>query len=301
MTPRRRLVTLSASLALHGGLLLAVLLAVSGETEPGALFIDLTEDVRSEATGGDAGQPAAAPAGRGGARALGPIVAARSAPAPSPSLGTTEPSLDREPAPAQGSNAKSAAVESLASPPPAAPPAPVGASEPAPPPRATEATDASAPRASGAAPSPWSAGAVGGSVTDRAVLPAPGVRGGAPGGAPDVSHGFALAVPGGGGGGGVGVGAEYGAYLGRLRARVQHSLRYPLAARRRGLSGTVHVEIIIRPDGMISAVAVADSSAHAVLDDAAVETIRRLAPEPLPRDVPPRTLRVRLPVVFALE
>src|SRR2546422_7800227 len=68
MTPRRRLVTLSASLALHGGLLLAVLLAVSGETEPGALFIDLTEDVRSEATGGDAGQPAAAPAGPRGAR-----------------------------------------------------------------------------------------------------------------------------------------------------------------------------------------------------------------------------------------
>src|SRR5206468_2539389 len=54
MTPRapragRRLVTLSASLALHGGLLLAVLLAVSGETEPDALFIDLTEAVRPEA------------------------------------------------------------------------------------------------------------------------------------------------------------------------------------------------------------------------------------------------------------
>ena len=294
MTPRaplagRRLVTLSASLALHGGLLLAVLLAVSGETEPGALFIDLTEEVRSEA------------AGAGGAHALRPIVAARSAPAPSPSLGTAEPSPEREPAPAQGSNAKSPAVEALAPPPPAAPPAPVGASEPTPALRATEATDASAPGASGAALSPSSAGAGGGWMTDGGVLPAPGVRGGASGGAPDVSRGFALVVPGGGGGAGVGPGAEYGAYLGRLRARVQQSLRYPLAARRRGLSGTVHVEIIIRPDGVISAVAVADSSAHAVLDDAAVETIRRLAPEPLPRDVPPRTLRVRLPVVFALE
>src|SRR2546426_1081756 len=218
VTPRapragRRLVTLSASLAFHGGLLLAVLLAVSGETEPGALFIDLTEHVRSEGAAAGAGQPAAAPAGRAGAQALRPILAARSAPAPSPSLGTAEPSPDGE---------------------------------------------------------------------------------------PDVSRGFALVVPG-GGGGVVGPGAEYGAYLGRLRARVQQSLRYPLAARRRGLSGTVHVEIVIRPDGVISAVAVADSSAHAVLDDAAVETIRRLAPEPLPRDVPPRTLRVRLPVVFALE
>src|SRR5438309_3343645 len=278
MTPRRRLVTLSASLALHGGLLLAVLLAVSGETEPGALFIDLTEDVRSEATGGDAGQPAAAPAGPRGARVLRPIVAARSAPAPSPSLGTAEPSPDGEPAPAQGSNVKSPAAESLAASPSAPPPAPVGASESTPTPRATEATDASAPGASGAALSPSSAGAAGGWMTDGGVLPAPGVLGGAPGGAPDVSHGFALAIAG-GAGGPSGPGAEYAAYLGRLRTRIQESLRYPLAARRRGLSGTVHVEIIIRPDGVISAVAVADSSAHAVLHDAADETMRRLAPE----------------------
>src|SRR5207249_457726 len=212
-----------------------------------------------------------------------------------PLLGTAEPSPERQPAPAQGSNAKSPAVEALAPPPPAAPPAPLGASEPTPAPRATEGTDAteaSAPGASDAAPSPSSAGAVGGWMTDGGVLPAPGVRGGAPGGAPDVSRGFALAIAG-GAGGPSGPGAEYAAYLGRLRTRIQESLRYPLAARRRGLSGTVHVEIIIRPDGVISAVAVADSSAHAVLDDAAVETIRRLAPEPLPRDVPPRTLRVR--------
>jgi protein TonB len=115
-----------------------------------------------------------------------------------------------------------------------------------------------------------------------------------------VSHGFALAVPG-GAGGQSGPGAEYGAYLGGLRRRVQQALGYPLAARRRGLSGTVHVDLVIRPDGAISGVAVADSSSHAVLDDAAVEAIKRLAPEPFPPDVQARTLRVRLPVVFALE
>src|SRR3989441_9841966 len=90
---------------------------------------------------------------------------------------------------------------------------------------------------------------------------------------------ISLVVPGGGGGGGVGPGAEYGAYLGRLRARGQQALRYPLAARRRGLSGTVHGEIIIPPDGGSSAVPVADSSAHAVLGAAAVATIRRLGPD----------------------
>ena len=116
--------------------------------------------------------------------------------------------------------------------------------------------------------------------------------------APDVSQGSALAVPGAGSGA---PGAEYGPYLGRLRQRIQGSLKYPLAARRRGLAGTVSLEIVIRPDGTFSVVAVANSSAHAVLDDAALETVRSLAPEPLPPDVPPRILRVRLPVVFALQ
>ena len=133
---------------------------------------------------------------------------------------------------------------------------------------------------------------------ESGILADRGVSGGEPGGAPDASQGTALAVPAGGAGG---PGAEYGVYLGRLRTRVQESLRYPLAARRRGLSGTVNLEIIIRPDGAISGVAVTDSSSHAVLDDAAVEAIRRLAPEPFPPDVQPRALRVRLPVVFALE
>jgi periplasmic protein TonB len=138
-------------------------------------------------------------------------------------------------------------------------------------------------------------------VIESGAFSVPGVRGSTPGTAPDVSQGLALAVPSGDAGGQSGRGAEYGAYLGRLRQRVQQALGYPLAARRRGLSGTVHVDLIIRPDGAISGVAVADSSSHAVLDDAAVEAIKRLAPEPFPPDVQARTLRVRLPVVFALE
>src|SRR5213592_509675 len=261
---RRRLVTIGTSLALHAGLVLAVLLAVNGETEVGTLFIGLTERGHSKAAG-PAFSPAAGPARRGRARALRPIVAARSAPVPSTPPSSAEP-----------------------------PPAPEQASP------AAEAGDASA--VGGVGGTLLSSDAVGpdGPVTASEVFSGRGVGDGAPG-APDVSQGFALAVAGGGAGGPSSSGAEYGVFLGRLRARVQQSLRYPLAARRRGLSGTVNVEIIIRPDGAISAVAVADSSSHAVLDDAAVETIRRLAPEPFPPNVPPRTLRVRLPVVFALE
>jgi protein TonB len=306
MTPGARttrrgtgLVTLGASIALHAGLLLAVLLAVSGETELGALFIDLTESGQSEITRGGAPRPAAVRGGRTGSRALRPIVAAHAAPAPSTSPGSGEPS-----SPTERASFRDSARESHAPEPPALPPAtaaPGQAPEPMETPRAADASTASAPGAPGAAEASSSASAPGGSATESEVFRGHGVRGGGPGVAPDVSHGFTLAVGGGGAVGPTGPGAEYGAYLARLRARVQQALRYPLAARRRGLSGTVHVDIVIRPDGAIGAVAVADSSSHAVLDEAAMEAIKRLAAEPLPRDVAPRTLRVRLPVVFALE
>ena len=296
MRRRRKLVTLSASLALHGGLLLAALLAVSGESQLGALFIDLTESAPAEATRGAAGPPVARQAGRVLARAASAFAPVRSAPMLSASLGRGEPLPGAEPAGPRDPLAESLAPESPALPPSAAA-VPVEASQPDPTPRGTETFDASAPGPSGAAESP-AASVQGGSVGESGIPAGRGVSGGEPGGAPDASQGFALAVPAGGTGG---PGAEYGVYLGRLRTRVQESLRYPLAARRRGLSGTVNLEIIIRPDGAISGVAVTDSSSHAVLDDAAVEAIRRLAPEPFPPDVQPRALRVRLPVVFALE
>ena len=294
MKRRSRLATLSASLALHGGLLLAALLAVSGESQLGALFIDLTESAPAEATRGAAGPPVARQAGRVSGRAASAFAPVRSAPMLSASLGSDEPLPAAEPASPRDPVAESLAPESPALPPPAAA-APVEASQPDPMLRATEAPDASG--VSGAAESP-AASVQGGSVSESRILADRGVSGGGPGGSPDVSQGTAFAVPAGGTGG---PGAEYGVYLGRLRTRVQESLRYPLAARRRGLSGTVNLEIIIRPDGAISGVAVTDSSSHAVLDDAAVEAIRRLAPEPFPPDVQPRALRVRLPVVFALE
>src|SRR5438094_2375731 len=97
MTPRQRLVTLSASLALHSGVLLAVLLAVSGETELGALFIDLTESAVPEAVASNAATPTPAAAGRGGARAVHSIAAARPAPTPPAVRGAAEPSPAAEP------------------------------------------------------------------------------------------------------------------------------------------------------------------------------------------------------------
>ena len=100
---------------------------------------------------------------------------------------------------------------------------------------------------------------------------------------------------------GSGAGAEYGPYLATLRQRIQESVRYPSSARRRGLAGTVSVEILILANGTIGDVTLLESSTHAVLDDAALETIRALPRVPLPPELPARPLRVCVPVVFQMR
>src|SRR5437879_5730041 len=140
---------------------------------------------------------------------------------------------------------------------------------------------------------PDSARAGSGAAKRAAADPVPaasGARGGA-GGAGTL----ALAIPGDGGAG------AYGPYLAALRRRLQEALEYPAAARRRGLSGTVHLEIALEATGRVSEVMLVRSSSHALLDDAALDAARGLRRVPFPPEVRPRALRVRLPVVFELR
>jgi protein TonB len=134
-----------------------------------------------------------------------------------------------------------------------------------------------------------------GSSTDGAAGHTPSsAAGGTPGGG-----GSRVALAPGGTGGEPG--SEYGGYLAGVRRRVQESIQYPTSARRRGVKGTVNLEILIRADGAISSVSVAGSSTHAELDEAAVEAVRSLSPQPFPAGLKPRLLRVKLPIVFDLQ
>ncbi|MBI2526164.1 MAG: energy transducer TonB [Candidatus Rokubacteria bacterium] len=115
-----------------------------------------------------------------------------------------------------------------------------------------------------------------------------------------LSGGSRVALVGSGDGRG-GVPPEYGPYLARFRQRVQDALVFPLAARRRGLSGAVELDVLIDAAGKVEKVEVASSSSHAMLDEAALETVREMAPLPLPETLPARPLRVKLPLVFELR
>jgi TonB family protein len=109
---------------------------------------------------------------------------------------------------------------------------------------------------------------------------------------------LALAGPGAGRGE---VPPEFGPYLARFRQRIQESMVYPLAARRRGLAGRVEIELVLEPSGRIRDVAVVTSSSYALLDEAALEAVKSLEPQPLPAHSKRQSLRVRLPVVFQLH
>jgi protein TonB len=289
---------LPLSLAVHAAALGGAVWLARGAADS-ALFIDLTleesrgEDARPAAVSADA--PRARPAtlrGRPGAIAA----ALRAAPSPlaaPPARIDSEPPTSPPPVVSPPVSPPPPAMPSAVSAPPALPPA-VAVTPPAGTPSLTGAESADAPATAPAQHTTGpGAGAASGTVVSGAASDDAGVAGRGDGGSADGR--VALAVPAESGGG------AYGPYLAALRRRIQESLAYPAAARRRGISGTVHLEILLEPSGVVSDVLVVRSSSHALLDDAAVDAVRGLGRMPFPAGVRPRALRVRLPVVFELR
>ena len=283
MTPTARLSGLTLSVFLHAGAILALLLW-SGSEWAHPLFVDLLE--RTEQASGPAGQGepadpsrrvAAPPPGRNGAHRRAhaparpvtpppePVVPASSPPPPPVAATPTPPTPPPVPEPPRSAAASGEPAPSAAAP-TAAPSAPVAGSEQA------GSSSSRQTDASGGETAPGATGA---------------------GGSP-----LARAAPGGGGGA---VPGEYGPYLARFRQRVQEALVYPLAARRQGAQGTVELDVWIEASGRVRDVRVVRSSTNPLLDDAALETIRRLGPVPFPESLPRRPLLIRLPLVFQLR
>jgi periplasmic protein TonB len=278
MIGRARALAFLGSAALHVGAVVAVLTLATSLRQAEPLFIDLTGG--SEA------------ADNGGARAAEPGVGAAKAP---PARDARGPHA-RRPQPPEPA-APSWPPESAPVPAPVPAPAFSATREAAPaerpvPPPAAETSAADTSTAVGGA------AATGGRSERAATSDAPGSAGESQAAVGGGGSRLALAGP---GTGRSDIPPEFGPYLAGFRQRLQKSLIYPLVARRRGLEGRVEIELVLEPSGRVRDVAVVLSSSYALLDDAAVEAVKSIPPEPLPVQAKRQTLRVRLPVVFQLQ
>lgn len=291
MRRRRWLGSVPASLALHGAALLLIFWLVSRDTAPAAIILELSEGVVAEDDRRGTGRTPAksaprsgrpAQAGSGDDRRRGAAVAAPARPEPSTPVPSSPVPLVAPPR-----------SPGLASTPAPSPPLPAEGPTPV---LAGQVPEVEAEATWAGPPLKVSSGRSDGFEAQTSATLAQAGSGSRAAG----DHGPQLALvapstePG-------GVGPEYGPYLALIRQRIQQSLEYPLGARRRELSGTVQIEIVIQPNGAIGGVSLLSSSSHPILDAAALDAVRRLPPLPFPAEFPPRPLHVRLPVVFELR
>ena len=70
------------------------------------------------------------------------------------------------------------------------------------------------------------------------------------------------------------------AYLAAWRHTIEHvgNLNYPNEARRKGMSGSLLLDVAINSDGVVVSVDVRRSSGHKLLDDAAIRIVRLASP-----------------------
>lgn len=82
-----------------------------------------------------------------------------------------------------------------------------------------------------------------------------------------------------------------------IRNAIIKKLSYPRLARRMGWAGTVKVSFIVNEDGGVSNVRVIETSGVELLDNNAIETIRRCSPYPRP----PCRAEMVMPITYRLD
>lgn len=91
-------------------------------------------------------------------------------------------------------------------------------------------------------------------------------------------------------------------YLRKVRQQIVRVKKYPSAARKFSMEGTVHLAFTILSNGKIESVEVTRSSGCEILDQAAVLAIKNAAPfPPFPKSIRRESLRIELPLAFKLR
>jgi protein TonB len=87
-----------------------------------------------------------------------------------------------------------------------------------------------------------------------------------------------------------------------ISKEIKRYQKYPPTAQRRGWEGTAEVLLQIAADGKVTGITLGKSSGHSMLDDEALDMVRRASPLPqAPPDLRGRALVVTVPIVFKLQ
>jgi protein TonB len=91
-------------------------------------------------------------------------------------------------------------------------------------------------------------------------------------------------------------------YFTELAAHLARHKRYPVSSRRRGEEGIAKVTFEVDRNGRLLSYQIAESSGSHRLDDAVIEMLESARPLPaFPADMPQQTLKITVPVAFAIH
>lgn len=99
--------------------------------------------------------------------------------------------------------------------------------------------------------------------------------------------------------------AEYtsakNSYFARLMGTLQRNKRYPKEAKKKKEQGTVMLQFSINKRGDVIAANIAESSGHLLLDEAALQMLRKASPLPsIPDSLAQQQLEITIPVEYSL-
>lgn len=93
---------------------------------------------------------------------------------------------------------------------------------------------------------------------------------------------------------------DYSWLAGILLPRIEALKQYPVDARLKHIEGRVVLRIVIQEDGQILSAAVARSSGHETLDQAALETIRKISALTLTQPLEQSPVTIHVPIRYQL-
>ncbi|CUS37567.1 energy transducer TonB [Candidatus Nitrospira nitrificans] len=95
--------------------------------------------------------------------------------------------------------------------------------------------------------------------------------------------------------------ADYGWLGDMVRKRIEELKRYPTLARENHWEGRVVVQAVIKADGTVGDLTVAESSGHALLDQDALVVMRKASPLTLKYQLEKSQITILIPISYRLE